>query len=292
MAKAKSSQPPPTVSAISLEAVAVQAAIIELNGRRVILDSDLAAFYGVETRRLNEQVKRNQKKFQGYAFRLSPEEFDFLKSQIATAKTDQDLKSQNATPKDRRGGRRTPPNVFTEHGVVMAATVLNSDRAVEASKFIVDVFVEVRRQATTGAVALPSPGGDATALGRLTGFSSGFKDRLQTALDHVMDSMINQRTQTTVREEVNDLISESIQHLKDRLQRAGLENTEIAARVTKLLAEAEKEKAMAAKTRAEADRLEFGNLKNKLLLLLKAQQAMEQDSVAGLLEMLESMNND
>lgn len=112
----------------------IESSIIVVRNQRVILDNDLADLYGVQTKRLNEQVKRNAERFgEKYAFQLSKNEFAGLRSQIATSKTG-------------RGGRRYPPWVFTEHGVVMAATVLDSDKAVEASKFIVDVFVEVKNR--------------------------------------------------------------------------------------------------------------------------------------------------
>lgn len=114
------------------------AAIREFRGQRVILDSDLADMFGVETRRLNEQVKRNSQRFgPRYAFQLSDEETRVLKSQFATSN-------------EGRGGRRTLPWVFTEHGVVMAATVLSSERAIQATELIIDVFVDVRRRVAAG----------------------------------------------------------------------------------------------------------------------------------------------
>ena len=83
----------------------IESAIVEIRNQRVILDSDLAKLYGVETKRLNEQVKLNTAKFgEGYAFRLTKEEFDALKS-------------QSATSNPGRGGRRYPPWAFTEHRV-------------------------------------------------------------------------------------------------------------------------------------------------------------------------------
>lgn len=104
--------------------------ILSVRGQRVILDSDLSDLYEVETKRLNEQVKRNAARFPSdFMFRLTPEEAGNLKSQIATSSW---------------GGRRKPPLVFTEHGAVMAASVLNSDRAVEMSVYVVRAFVELR----------------------------------------------------------------------------------------------------------------------------------------------------
>jgi hypothetical protein len=109
-----------------------EARIYEIRGRRVILDSDLAALYGVELRALNQQVKRNRSRFpEDFVLQLTPEEV-------------QHLKSQNVISSSGHGGRRTLPYVFTEHGALMAASVLNSDRAVEMSIFVVRAFVRMR----------------------------------------------------------------------------------------------------------------------------------------------------
>src|SRR5437016_24364 len=106
-----------------------------VRGVPVLMDEDVATFFGVTTARLNEQAARNQDKFgDDFAFRQTSEEWANLMSQSAT--------SRNARS---HGGRRKPPRMFTEHGVVMAATVLRSERAIAASRFIINVFVEARR---------------------------------------------------------------------------------------------------------------------------------------------------
>jgi hypothetical protein len=110
----------------------VESRILFLRKRRVILDSDLAALYGVTVKRLNEQVKRNRERFPAdFMFRLGAKEQQILRSQIATSKSGS-------------GGRRYAPYAFTEHGAIMAATVLNSERAVQMSLFVVRAFVNVR----------------------------------------------------------------------------------------------------------------------------------------------------
>jgi hypothetical protein len=109
----------------------VESLILSIRGRRVILDSDLARLYGVTTARLNEQVKRNPDRFPpDFMFALSRQEFTALISQNATSKG--------------RGGRRKLPNVFTEHGAIMAANVLSSSRAIEVSVYVVRAFVRLR----------------------------------------------------------------------------------------------------------------------------------------------------
>lgn len=111
-----------------------------------MLDSDLAEIYGVETRRLNEQVKRNINRFPAsFMFQLTTEEYDFLRSQNATIEKSS-LRSQNAALKDQRGKhRKYLPYVFTEHGAVMLASVLKSDTAIQASITVVQAFVEMRK---------------------------------------------------------------------------------------------------------------------------------------------------
>lgn len=116
----------------------VEGAILALRGQRVILDADLAILYGVPTKRLNEQVKRNRRRFPpDFAFRLSRAE----KSEVV-AKCDH-LQRLRFSP--------TLPYAFTEHGAIMAANVLNSDRAVEVSVLVVRAFVRLRQMAISHA---------------------------------------------------------------------------------------------------------------------------------------------
>jgi hypothetical protein len=115
------------------EAVRIESLIRSVRALRVMLDSDLARIYGVELKRLNEQVRRNAGRFPSdFAFQLTSQEFA-------------DLKSEFALPKSH-GGRRKLPWVFTEHGALMLATVLNSQIAVEASVRVVRAFVLMREQ--------------------------------------------------------------------------------------------------------------------------------------------------
>lgn len=116
------------------EAVRIESMILMIRGLRVMLDSDLAKIYGVSTMRLNEQFKRNLGRFPAdFAFQLTPEEFTGLISQIAISKKG-------------RGGRRKLPWVFTEHGAIMLAGILKSQRAVEMSVSVVRAFVLMREQ--------------------------------------------------------------------------------------------------------------------------------------------------
>ena len=112
-----------------------------------MLDSDLAMIYGVTTKRLNEQLKRNRGRFPAdFAFQLTVQEFRNLKSQIATSS----LRSQFVTS-SAHGGKRKLPWVFTEHGALMLASVLNSAIAVQASVRVVRAFVRLREMVAANA---------------------------------------------------------------------------------------------------------------------------------------------
>lgn len=117
--------------------VHIESTIHMVRGERVILDSDLAKVYGIQTFRLNEAVKRNRDRFpDDFLFQISRDEHDGLTSQIAISNKG-------------RGGRRTLPYAFTEHGAVMAANILNSERAVQMSIFVVRAFIKMRQTLAT-----------------------------------------------------------------------------------------------------------------------------------------------
>jgi len=142
--------------------------ILTLRGEKIILDTDLAEIYGVPTKRLNEQVKRNADRFpEDFMFQLTATEWWDLKSQFATSSSESAEDQQDALNRSRiatvkteasdranqsqfvtgsHGGRRKLPYAFTEHGAIMAATVLNSPEAVTMSVYVVRAFVQMREQ--------------------------------------------------------------------------------------------------------------------------------------------------
>jgi hypothetical protein len=118
----------------------IERAILLIRDHKVIIDSDLAALYGVPTKRLNEQVRRNRERFpEDFMFQLTRAEYDSLRSQFATLKA------------GRGQHRKYLPYVFTEHGALMAATILNSPVAVQVSIQIVRTFVRLRQLLATHA---------------------------------------------------------------------------------------------------------------------------------------------
>ena len=119
---------------IEKEEVVIEDMIYEINGKEVMLDSDLAELYHVETKRINEAVKNNPEKFpKRYLFRLSESDCSILKSKFSTSK----------------GGSRKGHTAFTEQGIYMLATILKGDRAISTTLAIVDTFVQIRELART-----------------------------------------------------------------------------------------------------------------------------------------------
>ena len=128
----------------------------------MILDADLANLYAVPTKALNQAVRRNTDRFPSdFVFQLLPRELAALRSQFVTStgqstlnQYDEFLRSQFVTAK--RGGRRTLPSAFTEHGAIMAATVLNSPKGVTMSLYAVRAFIRMREQIAARATPIPS----------------------------------------------------------------------------------------------------------------------------------------
>src|SRR5213078_1036328 len=124
--------PPPPAEQLPVPGELIERRIYLIRGQKVMLDTDLADLYQVPTFRLNEAVKRNRNRFpEDFMFQLTNHEAEVLTSQIAISK-------------EGRGGRRTRPYVFTEQGVAMLSSVLNSDRAVQVNIAIMRAFVRLR----------------------------------------------------------------------------------------------------------------------------------------------------
>lgn len=112
---------------------AIEPLILTVRGQKVILDAELAGIYGVTTKAFNRAVKRNAERFPSdFVFHLTTEEYESLRCQIGTSKS-------------MRGGRRYLPYAFTEHGAIMAATILNTPRAAQMSVFVVRAFIRMRQ---------------------------------------------------------------------------------------------------------------------------------------------------
>ena len=146
----------------------IQSKIYEIRGQRVMLDRDLAEMYGVETRVLNQAVKRNIERFpEDFMFQLTKGEFEIMKSQFVISNEPDNqhisvLTSQNVTSKiaERRGGTQKAPFAFTELGVAMLSSVLRSPLAIQVNMGIMRAFVALRHLVAT----LPITTSDVTQL--------------------------------------------------------------------------------------------------------------------------------
>jgi hypothetical protein len=155
----------------TLPTVDIESAIRVIRGQRVMMDFDLAKFYGVETRRLLEQLRRNKKRFpRDFAFQLDSHEFANLMSQIATSSS--------------HGGRRKLPWAFTEHGAVMLASVLNSKTAIGASVAIVRAFVALQKAARISGADLVAK------LSQIDGRLSGHDETLDRVIE-ALNTLLN-----------------------------------------------------------------------------------------------------
>lgn len=149
----------------------VSRGVFTLRGQKVILDADLAAVYGVETGALNRAVKRNIRRFPSdFIYQLAPEEVRDLRCQIGIS--------------NGQGGRRYLPFAFTEHGAIMAATVLNSPRAVQMSVFVVRAFVAMREALSdTAALARKLAALEREVKARLDGHDAAIVDVLRRFME-------------------------------------------------------------------------------------------------------------
>ena len=214
--------------------------LIQLRNENVLLDSELAFYLDVETRTLNQAVKRNLEKFpEKWVFQLSTEEF-------------RDLKSQNVISSDKWGGRRSPPWAFTEHGVVLAATLLKSETAIHLTQGIVEFFVQARKGALKND-AQPSPAILPAPQGKL-------HNGISRKWEKLLEAEINPVDGTTTREEAEQIIAAGLNAVRSILSRQGLENNEIEARIIRQFADTEETRARAS-TQKEIGEKE--RLKNK-----------------------------
>jgi len=242
-----------------------KASIRTIRGLEVILSADVARIYGETTKRINERIKRHPGKFPSdFMFQLSKQEFE-------------DLRSQSATSKVGRGGTQYLPYAFTEHGVLQIANLINTELADSVSVFVIRAFVEMRRTLVAQQKALVDASETGSKTPTVALLHGELLPKLQITIGRILASVIDAGKGTTVKDEALDILKESISHLKEQLRQKGLQNEEITARVSKLLAEAENQRATARKIRAESEQIEFMNTIRKLRLVLEAQLIMSTE---------------
>jgi hypothetical protein len=250
-------------------------AIYTIRGQSAVMDEDVATLFGVETRRLNEQVRRNAARFgEDFAFQLDPGEYADLMSQIATSST--------------HGGRRKPPMMFTEHGVVMAATVLRSERAVAASRFIVRAFVASRQALVARHAGQNLP---ASPLPISIEARQGLMVKLDRALGRVLDAIVEPEGKTTVRDEARAVALEGLGAIKAHLRKQGVQNEQTLAEIQKLLKEAEAIDAEITARHVETDHRRLALVAKELRIAIEVQRYLETGSAEGLLAVLKELGN-
>lgn len=253
--------------------------VIFIRDQPVLFASSVAEAFAVETREVNQAVKRNPKKFNdNHAFQLTSEETD-------------SLRSQGVIPKLMRGGSREPPWVFTQKGVVRLVTVITSPKALEATDLFIDVFVEVYRQIAQGqhqvAISNPSKLLPAPAQGKEV---RAFRAKLLEAMNGLLDTVIDPKSHSTVGDELGDISNRALNHVKERLRTKGIENEKLAADTALILEKVreirDRTRAEVRKTDAETERIMLENLDQKISIverLLNMTDRLEPNAMVDLL---------
>jgi hypothetical protein len=255
--------------------------VYQLRGYPVALDADLAQRFGLKTGPFNQTIKRNADRFsEDFAFPLTAQEWGALKSQ--------DVMSSG------HGGRRTVPWAFTEHGVVMAATLLRTETAIAASRVIVRSFVAARR-----AEALRPEGTNiplqidlAQRLPTADGKSAShvLARRAAGMIDRILDTIANDEEGTTVREEGRAILTKSLGAIRAHLDAKGIANEKTVAEIRKTLTEIEAIDTDIIARQIEADHRRLAYLAKQMQLVIAAQTYLETGEATGFLETLRAIS--
>ncbi len=231
----------------------------------LILDREAARLFDVETRVINQQVTRHKDRFTAdFVRRLSPEETETVRSQLVTSRPD-------------LTHRLRTPNAFTEEGVILLATVLNSDTAIRATKQVIRTFVEVSRLSRPGQNHLPVPVETRTDL---VADRSAFRQGLEARMKRLADIGLTKGEQEAALGEALMFKEESLNALHSWLKGKSLDNAERVARTQRELAEAERARAEAAKLHAETRDRERLAMIRELLLTMDLERARAEDDYA------------
>jgi L-alanine-DL-glutamate epimerase-like enolase superfamily enzyme len=184
------------------------------------------------------------------------------------------------------GGARYAPFAFTEHGVIMAATILKSPQAIQATRMVVRTFVESRREIWEREI---SQKGRQLPLALDAPTRQGLMTKLSMALGHVLDAIVNEDEGATVRSEGKAVAAEGIKAIKAYLKKPGIENDRTFAEIRKIMAEAENIEVDAAKKKTENQHKQLALLAKKLRLVIQAQLYAESGSVEGLMAVLSDL---
>jgi hypothetical protein len=257
--------------------------VYQLRGYPVALDADIAERFGTKTGAFNQTIRRNIDRFsEDFAFQLTGEEWDDLKSQ--------DVISSG------HGGRRTAPWVFTEHGVVMAATLLRTETAIAASRIIVRSFVAARRAEALlpEGTNLPLQIDFAQRLPAAEGKSAAhvLARRAAGMIDRILDTIANDEEGTSLRQEGRAILTKSLGAIRAHLDAKGIANEKTVAEIRKTLTEIEAIDTDIIARQIEADHRRLAYLAKQMQLVIAAQTYLETGEATGFLETLRAISGE
>ena len=246
----------------------IKQAIVIVRGMPVILAHDLARFFETTTKAVNQYRARNKDKFTpDYAFQLNKTEWH-------------SLRSQNVTSNAGRGGARTLPWGYTEHGVAMMSMGMKSENAVRLSKVIIETFVDYRRGTLPSS---PVVTGTNAAKHRRS-----LQEKIYKQMEQLLDVKLPTESGHTVRDELSSIATKSLSHIKAVLAQPAKNNEKITAEVTKILAEAEKLYAETRKLNVETDTLVLQNYRARLDFIRDLREMAQQLERDDWIELLDS----
>jgi hypothetical protein len=255
------------------------APVIMVRGEPVMLATRVAQVFEVATREVVQAVKRNPLKFpETHAFELTRDEVESLTSHAVISKPG-------------RGGSRALPWAFTHKGVVRLAMTMNAPAALEATDRIIDVFIEVQTQLARGQghIALSNPAQilpDPHARHRL----GAFREKLFDALEALLGTVIDQRNNTTVRDELEELGGSALDYLKAHLRTKGIENERIEAETLHILEKVREIRARTEadtrKSAAQTETIQLENIDRKIALVEKLLQMADRMAPNAVVDLL------
>jgi len=257
--------------------------VYQLRGYPVALDADIAERFGTTTGPFNQTIRRNIDRFsEDFAFQLTAVEWD-------------DLKSQNVISSGH-GGRRSAPWAFTEHGVVMAATLLRTQTAIAASRVIVRSFVAARRAEALlpEGTNLPLQINFAQRLPATDGKSAAhvLARRAAGMIDRILDTIANDEEGTSVRKEGRAILAKSLGAIRAHLDAKGIANEKTIAEIRKTLTEIEAIDTDIIAKQIEADHRRLAYLAKQMQMVIAAQTYLETGEAAGFLETLRAISGE
>ena len=252
--------------------------VVEARGIPVMLDFEVAARFGVETRTLNQAVSRNREVFTSeHCFRLDKAETDALRS-------------QSVISIGSHGGFKGEPMVYSILGVAQVATHLRSVQARRATDLMIRTFLDVQAQVVAGKQLIAVHNPDKLVPDHDPEDDAAFRKKLRAALHRLLDLTIDVKTGASVGETVGALTAEGLAHIKERLKTRGLENEKLAAETALIIQQAELTASQARKSDAETMGIELANLQKQIDIVKQIMDLHGSMKAPALINMLGRLN--